>query len=453
MKQHTKLFATALLLLVAVIMVVATSYAWMTISESPLLQGIQVTVGGGGTVLVAPDMTLVKGNKEYHFPGAFSESLNFADYEQYSYLEEIAGLVPVSTADGETWYIPAYYQSDDDEVLSGQAYAGQLRPVSEFVKDNMLNYANLGSDDGDKIQQGSYIYLDFWVVAPVDGFQLRVSTNEESIGSYVIDLLEPELTASGDTESYTLTGENSQAAACMRVGFLVNEDTIMDESMQLYSQSSNYSGSYTRLQGIYSEAGYSALYSAQTRFTIYEPNGDSHPTLVTDANGTVIEDGQYVLTEPLNKDGSPVSVSDRLTVQLSNDWIMSGEETLLSQIFGAFSAGKNTSDVTAQSLKQEFYSQYLQYQIHPYLTTGSFLTRTADLYSAAGEDGILLEGELGALRQSGATDDVYLTELTGGVPQRIRMFIWLEGQDVDCINSAAAGSFAISIELAGSNAS
>ena len=59
--------------------------------------------------------------------------------------------------------------------------------------------------------------------------------------------------------------------------------------------------------------------------------------------------------------------------------------------------------------------------------------------------------EIAALNQSGATEDVYLTQLTGGVPQRIRMYIWLEGQDVDCINSAAAGSFAISLELAGSN--
>ena len=50
-----------------------------------------------------------------------------------------------------------------------------------------------------------------------------------------------------------------------------------------------------------------------------------------------------------------------------------------------------------------------------------------------------------------ATDDVYITTLQKDVPQRIRMFIWLEGQDADCANHALSSTFAVNIELAGSN--
>ena len=37
------------------------------------------------------------------------------------------------------------------------------------------------------------------------------------------------------------------------------------------------------------------------------------------------------------------------------------------------------------------------------------------------------------------------------IPQRIRMFVWIEGQDVDCTEEAIALDFAMSVELAGSD--
>ena len=57
--------------------------------------------------------------------------------------------------------------------------------------------------------------------------------------------------------------------------------------------------------------------------------------------------------------------------------------------------------------------------------------------------------QINGLRQSGATEDVVIIELEQNVPQRIRMFIWLEGQDIDCPASANSARFAVNIELAG----
>ena len=45
--------------------------------------------------------------------------------------------------------------------------------------------------------------------------------------------------------------------------------------------------------------------------------------------------------------------------------------------------------------------------------------------------------------------DVEIIKLERNVPQRVRMFIWLEGQDIDCSDKISSARFAVSIELAG----
>ena len=52
---------------------------------------------------------------------------------------------------------------------------------------------------------------------------------------------------------------------------------------------------------------------------------------------------------------------------------------------------------------------------------------------------------------AGATDDVIIVDLQKDVPQRIRMFVWVEGQDVDCTNVLADAGLMINLELAGSS--
>ena len=451
MKHKTKLVAAVFLLVTALVMVITTSFAWMTISDAPVVQGIQVTIAGSHTVLVAPDIAVTQGNWALHYPGAFSDELNFSEYSQYDYLKQTAGLLPVSTADGENWYIPTYYENNSPEVLNGKAYTGQLRPTTEFIHDNTLQYANMTPEELRQSPDGSYVYLDFWVVAPANGYKLRVSTGADGAGSFVIDLPDPQQTETENGTVYELSGSNAQTAATVRIGFLINEDILTDDSMLLYTQSENYSSQYRQLQGIYADPGIGAMEFPTTRFGIYEPNGDLHPTKVYDARGNAVEDGQYALTEPLGKGGIATDVQDRVSVQLANRWTAAGTESLIEQQFRTFMAGRTTAGETDQSLKIEFFQNWLQYQIYPYVTTGNFLSSTEDLYTIAAQDSIATSDEIAALNQAGATDDVYLTQLTANVPQRIRMYIWLEGQDVDCINSAAAGSFAISIELAGGN--
>ena len=51
----------------------------------------------------------------------------------------------------------------------------------------------------------------------------------------------------------------------------------------------------------------------------------------------------------------------------------------------------------------------------------------------------------------GSAEDISIVKLEKNFPQRIRMFVGLEGQDADCVNSAADAGISINIEFAGGN--
>jgi hypothetical protein len=54
-KMIRKLVAAIMALTLTVVMVVTVSYAWMTLSAAPVAEGIQITIGGGNTILIAAD--------------------------------------------------------------------------------------------------------------------------------------------------------------------------------------------------------------------------------------------------------------------------------------------------------------------------------------------------------------------------------------------------------------
>ena len=186
------------------------------------------------------------------------------------------------------------------------------------------------------------------------------------------------------------------------------------------------------------------------RFTIYEPNGDLHPETVYNALGDEIRDGQYAFTKPVGKDGKPVAIRDRLTVQLRNGWLTNEYGLALEPLFQASIAGQALGGADEQTLERGFYFDYLQQQTSTYLTRGQFLPSTGMLYGL--DQTVVSNEQLQSLGTAGATSDVMIVQLEKNVPQRIRMFIWLEGQDPDCIGFAGSVPFAIGLELAGGNA-
>ncbi len=430
-KVYTKLFFTCISLLTAVVMIASVSYAWLVLSKSPAVNGISVLLGGGQSILLAPDMTEtveINGKKQVvHYPGKFSNTLDFSGYETYDYLKQVGALAPVSSADGQYWMIPRYEED------------GTLKPLEEFQVDDTLALAN-------QSEGGGYVYLDFWMVSPGSSYDVRVSTDVKSgQGSALAEL--PRVTEDG---ALTLSAPQNIVAASARVGFLVNQDPAGTGAMQAYTESADYQSSYKKLLGVYQNPGEDSDPVRQNTFSIYEPNATVHPAENT-------EDGTYLLTRPLRYLPFQKKIEETaldpaiLSVQKENSWKENeqGTGTVLEEMFQAALAKK--PDLKKDTAGSWFYGTYLQNRPEQYLTSGVFLPDTAALYRLA-ENGVVSRDTVQTLRTAGASDGAVITKLERNTPQRVRMYLWLEGQDADCRSdstSVKASAIVVKLELAG----
>lgn len=431
-----RLVAVGMALALSVTLVLMTTYAWLTLSTSPAVSGIQMSIGDN-TLLVAADMTETSNGVTYHYPGEFSDTLNFSQHQSYQYLRSLGGMRPVSTADGINWFMPPGEEDSQDDLIQVTLSDGV---AASFKLDNTLANANMTADQVEDNSEGHYVYLDFWVVAPAGNYTLRVSTGEDSSGSFLIDLPEA---AKNDDGSYVLQDPDGGVSAIARVGFLVNDQKIEDDTMLHYVNSAQYNNRYKALRGNYSEAGTRASDNSY-RFTIYEPNGDYHP-------GSTALNGAYVATMPIglteNADAAPAAVNMLTAVQKYSSWMLSadGLERRINQSFQAFMINKDFSGSDEETVTSAFYDS-LQGQISSYINKGEFIRKSTELGDYVSAEILdALDGD----DYNGASEDVYIIKLERNIPQRIRMFIWLEGQDMDCTNNTGVSSFALNIELAG----
>ena len=372
-KPILKITAAVLLVLAAASLVGAATYAWHILSVAPEAGGMQITVGAAKVIQVAPDVAAADGS---HAPGTFGDTLDITKDANYDYFNGLAGLTPVSTADGVHWYLPQY----------GDAADGMEGPTA-FTEDENLAHANLPAKQAAAAQEGSYYYMDFWVSAPED-FNLRLAAGDsKSAGSYALTLPLPQKSAEG---VWTLDYNAGLAAQkCLRLGFL------------------------TGLDG-----------SEGTSFLIYEPNG-------TDG-------GTYTVTTPQSAAGETGDICGHLTVQQTSQW----KQESLNNAFTRFAESADTDLLNKEALAvaRQFYTEALGGQYRPYVISGQFYQRAADLYENAENAPI-----------SGAATDGVILRLKANEPQRIRLFVWLEGQDADCINDAQNALLGIHLELAGSD--
>lgn len=419
-QYHIKILASALLIVLSLSMLVMVTFAWYVMSTAPEVSGMQIKIGSD-TIRVAPDCQDASGQ---HYPGAFQGVL---ETDTNAIPENFWGLIPVSTADGKHWFSATYESLEN---------GGDQK--EEYLEDTTLSSANLTARPK---SGGNYLYLDFWVVAPKD-YDLRVSTATQGSGqsgSYVKVFPQVKM---DDAGNYSLDETQRQAESSLRIGFLVNEDMVSGES---YKNSTNHDSAYKILKGEYQKPG-EALPTSQTSFTIYEPNCDWHAD--TESNG------HYNQTLPLAwKDGKvqPVtleSVQTKLAAQTSATWTRTddGKQTKLAQALQTAMLEAKTTDrsvTDAQSADEYLLNQHLKGQLSGYITSGQFIENTGTL-----KDGTSLT-DMTDMDKAGATTDAVIVSLKKNVPQRIRMFVWLEGQDIDCTNEAALKTLLLNLELAG----
>lgn len=441
-KSLMKLSAAAILAVIAMVVSVVATFAWYTVSTKGEVGGMQLNIGGSHTIQIAADIAMTTENGMVHYPAVFSDSINFSRIPSYDYLKEIVSLTPVSTADGIHWFFPAADEAEGQNILSG------------YLMDDTYSYANLSQLPADDSVHGSYVMVDFWVMSPTD-CSLRVSYGDGDNGTYVVGLPYPE---KGTNGTYEMDAPDALLPACVRVGFLADTRPADEASLRAYMASAAFDDDVFRLKGVYGEAGEDWDYMSSP-FTVFEPSGDVHSgesVYSQTPDGSIYRpcvDGTYVKTYPIGYvDGQaqPVDITHRTTVQTATQWLEEGEDLLIQQLFQTYMLGES-QDADAQDLFSEFCSKYLGYRCDSYVEKGAFIKQTGALNQMCGDDGTTSVEDFDALVRAGATDDVVIVELEHNVPQRIRMFVWVEGQDVDCANVLASSGLMINLELAGSS--
>ncbi len=417
-RYQIRILASALLIVLSLSMLVMVTFAWYVMSTAPEVSGMQIKIGSD-TIQVAPDCTDTTGQ---HYPGTFQGALEVQ--ENTSLLENFWGLIPVSTADGKHWFSATYQPLEQ----------GGEQVEDTYLEDTILQYANRTTRPQ---SGGNYLYLDFWVVSPKD-YDLRVSTADQGSdqsGSYV--KVFPQVTEENGT--FALDESQRQAEASVRIGFLVNEDAVSSER---YKQSEGYDSAYKILRGNYQEPGYRPD-DSETQFTIYEPNCDWHVQTQ--------ENGKYLQTQPLAwKDGKVQSVTlesagVRVAAQTQSTWTKT-EDNSQSRLardleMALLDAKVSKKDITdAKSAQEYLMTRFIQGETTGYISSGRFIENSNSLQN---------EAATADMAQAGAAADAAIVSLKKNVPQRIRMFVWLEGQDTDCTNEAALKTLLINLELAG----
>ena len=450
-KLYGKLILSVVTVLFAITVVLTSTYAWMALSKNPAASNIQITIAGGNSILIAPDVCAELDGQTVHYPGSFDDSVRTPELQ----LEGLAGLLPVSTQNGIDWVVPSYYKPSETAVQEQRVLSGLMKDISEFTVDSTLEYANLpaGSEAA-----GSYVYLDFWVVSPGMDYSLRVSCDSKDPespedsreGSYVFT--RPRIVG----EEPLLVDAGRAATASVRLGFLVNETPCSANAFSAYKSSESYSSRYETMSGVYPEKGtaFPAAERASTHFSVYEPNAELH--------AAQLRDGSYLVTTPLAvEDGTPCLGTPwrNLAIQKAFRWRGSTQpdSTEGSNFGDMFTVYReNHPELVGRELEDGFYadshSAYLSDVI-----PGSFYARCSDVYASAEQDGESPElysvsaEQLAALDTDGASESAVIVQLQKDIPQRIRLFLWLEGQDADCVNPTGDEQLHIRLELAGSN--
>ncbi|NCA99337.1 MAG: hypothetical protein EOM70_08180 [Clostridia bacterium] len=396
----SRLLLASLSLLLALLMLVGASYAWFSLSTHPEIGGIQVTLYTSRTLLVAASQE-----------GEYGQRLDLSDP-----LSRYVELKPVSTADGIHWYLPTY------EAI------GLLKDPSQFYLDTQLDHANVAkfNASGQPLQglalkdaraKGYYVYADFWLKTEEPACLVRLSVpgqqtldeweiRQGTYGTYALSLFTR-------PEGEEIAILEPQAQTALRAGFLCDPDDPATRSFTIFEPNADQRSSLDKPRSGSGQAEnpYVAGYDVASNLANYQ-------------------EGSYIPTHPIGPDpqspaGSGLVVDPdfkRLIIQKKSVWDLPALEAVLL-------------------------AQQRQPGSNEVATMGRFVADTQVL--AAAVDPVTGMAPLVAGVNEAIAGEPVIIRLAQEIPRKIRLFFWIEGQDVDCWNDIATGSFAINLELAG----
>ncbi len=330
---------------------------------------------------------------------SLDEDEGFNEYTEITELfENYMPLRPVSTFDGITWFIPAY-----DSM--GALVLEDFYPYT--IKDEEFKYHNVYAYQVD--ENGNLIYEDEELIPYEEKEYLNIS--EDAYFLY------------GDF--YLLNTDDVDVNVVLSTPLKKVEDEVWYGSYVVTyyddEHGSNYNDDKLGTFSYYNTAVTSIRLGfmtwdddededSKTNFMIYEPNAD----LRSDKEKPEDEDG-YVIDFTKGKDDLPVGVLQTSPVsKIDNDNVII-DEINYKDLFDEYQSRVIRQLASNWKNKPSSYAS-----ISNNINIGSFV------------DAI----------------DKPIVRIKAGEVKKVRLFIWVEGQDIDCWNDIAGGGLWINLEFA-----
>ena len=368
-----KLILSGIGLLLSVLLVSASTYAWFAISTNPEVTGITVSIADATGFL--PFQFSLNGESSWTTTLDLSSGMDADNV-----------LRPISTYDGVNWFIPTYNA------------IGAVSGFSHIPESMVEGYCNTNDSD-----TNYFVYQDIYVrtvSTEANSFSVRLSNplatsdlqDEENYGTYVLS--NPQKDSDGNIVL-------DDAMTVLRIGFQVYDDVVtVDE-----------------------DGNETTTYVKESTFYIYEPNADARSDDLTDMLGDTVNDQvQYIYEE-----GETTSTAEKYSDNYSDGAVYDTQVPIEADNVNGFvlkTVGDDTDTVLIQQKESSWDTDALKdastYDSTYIETIGDFIGDVPEM-----------------------------TTITIGEVKMIRIYFWLEGQDIDCWNQIVEGNLFANLEFTG----
>lgn len=384
-QMAAKLAVAGIGLMLAVVLLAVGTFAWFTVNTRAEVNGITVSFVNDGTQWPF-EFSMDYREKGYDEAAAtWAKEINISEL-----FEEEYKLRPISTSDLVHWYGAKY-------DANGNVAAFQEVPLQTIA--NQKEPA-----EGERVGTNCVIYVDVWVRTrdpntnydlklnnpglDTDGKTLKLDEGETNFGTYV--LWTPVWTPDEDSKTggqYSAASAND-AMASIRVGFSVSDQDGRD------------------------------IENEQFRNCIFEPNADLHNGLGEKAENEAL---RYLTGTTGSEVVKDHAAPDKQFYQDKQFY-----ETYVPQ----FRSDHESYTMTVQQTIQQSASSWNEEKL-----------RELNI----GELDSTCIGAIGTIQG----DATIASNVERGKPRMIRIYFWLEGQDVDCWNQIKGGSLYANLEFRG----
>ena len=403
-QKNSKRRLNSLILLVAftAIMLIVSTYAWFSTQKNVSLSGLE------GTVKVAEGLQISLDAKTW------KNGIDFKDFTEQTFIDTY---VPGATLEHPYQY-PDPAQSDGTKIAATNVLPDELLPVSTTGAGEDITGANsktMAMYNGDNINGNQLV-------------SITKMAEEKASGYYAIDLF----LQNSSKSTVTVDPLQLQAGSVLTVKSTTKQTTGLQNTARVALV--QYKNSNDAKVKVDSTPSTENIIAGTTNtdiesVAIWEPNANAHVQYIVDSNNNVTWKKADVTGEknPLKDD----EIFKAITWQ-TNDAEKKIKFGLTSQVptYALTAACLTNKELTGADIDA---SKGSMQDIYNWGTSAS--TSLAKQYTlqttTAGIDA--------DKAFVSAADGSSPFQIPGGQYVRMRMYIWLEGQDVDCTNYASLG--------------